>query len=149
MHPLPGERYQASARTGSGELHAWATESGRGTGSALSTPRTPYLSPSGSSRSPSRASPSPPLPSSPVSSGSVSRKSSLGMREVTLCAPKVTELVELPHARGTRLFPISVGVGCALCVSMDAEELPREKKEARRGLGLIGMGLLNKGKGRA
>lgn len=59
-------------------------------------------------------------------------------------ASQVTDLVELPREKGKRLFPISVGVGCALCVSMDHPEVSKDKQ--RRGFGLLGM--LGKGKGR-
>jgi hypothetical protein len=137
------EGYQAAARTQTGEVHAWAFGVPSGSPSSPSagwTPLTPSSTRTSASRPPSRDS----QPSSSSSPRHTLRGAPDGKREVTLCAPQVSELVELPHTRDTRLFPISVGVGCALCVSME----PDERARKRRGLGIMGLGLLGKGKGK-
>ncbi|KLT39206.1 hypothetical protein CC85DRAFT_305228 [Cutaneotrichosporon oleaginosum] len=119
LHPT-SEGYQGSARTQSGEVHAWAHDSEvRSASASVFT----------ESRPPSR--------------DTASSRASRDDIDVSFAAPQVTGLIELPHTRETRLFPVSVGVGCALCVMMDPEE--RDRK--RRGL-MMGLGLLGKSRGK-
>ncbi|BEJ12724.1 hypothetical protein CspHIS471_0211840 [Cutaneotrichosporon sp. HIS471] len=142
--------YQAAARTPSGEVHAWmrgtfpSTSTSTGNPSALWAPRTPSPTRGSGSRLASRDS-QPSTRSTPEAG--LRGRSETNQLDVTICATQVTELVELPHTRDGQLFPVSVGVGCALCVSMELDELGDSGKK-RRGLGIMGLGLLGKGKGK-
>ncbi|BEI89822.1 uncharacterized protein CcaverHIS019_0211840 [Cutaneotrichosporon cavernicola] len=151
LQPLV-DGYQAAARTPSGEVHAWmrgtcpSTSPSSGNPSALWAPRTPSpTQPSGSRLASHDSQPS--TRSSPEVGLGARSETNPNQLDVTICATQVTELVELPHTRDGQLFPVSVGVGCALCVSMELDELGDSSKK-RRGLGIMGLGLLGKGKGK-
>ncbi|GMK59034.1 hypothetical protein CspeluHIS016_0700490 [Cutaneotrichosporon spelunceum] len=138
LQPLT-DGYQAAARTRSGEVHAWMCAGSSPRTLKLRMPGTPSSMDASGSRPASRDS----QPSTWTCSG---QEESLGFRphankpDVSICAPQVTELVELPHTRHAQLFPVSVGVGCGLCVVVD------EPGKKRRGI--MGLGLLAKGKGK-
>lgn len=123
-------RYQAAARTRSGEVHAWSSDV-----------RTPSAAGSESgSTTPSQSSGW----QTDSWSSTDTTDTTASDRDYEMGASQVTDVVELPRSKGKRLFPISVGVGCALCVSIDLPEVSKDKQ--RRGLSFLGM--LGKGKGR-